>query len=740
MSLYADVILPLAVEGMFTYHVNEGETSRARPGMRVTVQFGRRKIYTALIRRLHEVKPVNYEVKDILSLLDEDPVVNEQQFLLWEWISEYYMCTVGEVYKAALPAGFKLGSETRVIALGISPDIPDLGDAESLLWKAILNHPGIRFSELRKASERADITPLLKSLVDKNLISLDERIPLKRNSKKTKPEKIREPENLKLALLSPAQQKAIDEIRDAFVRTDVALLHGITSSGKTEIYIHLIREALQQGKQVLYLLPEIALTTQIITRLRSAFGHEVSVYHSRFTDRERMDTWKKLLQPDADTGIRIILGARSAVFLPFREAGLVIIDEEHENTYKQFDPAPRYHARDTAIMLARFHGARVLLGTATPSVETYFNCISGKYSLIELTDRYMDMQLPDIHVVNTRELRRKKRMQSHFSPLLLDNISDALKNKDQVILFQNRRGFSLFLECAQCGEIPRCRHCDVSLTYHKLSNRLTCHYCGYGIPVPKVCGSCGSPEIKMQGFGTEKIEEEIAIFFPEARVARMDLDSTRKRQSFEKLIASFELRESDILVGTQMVSKGLDFDHVKLVGIVNADTLLNYPDFRAHERSFQLMAQVAGRAGRKTNRGMVIIQTADDKNPIIRQVVQNDFTGMYKSQLEERKRFLYPPFCRLIEITLKHRNKEVLDKAADYLARTLKQAINATILGPEYPLVSRIQNLNLKTLLIKIGRGKSLPAIKKGILFSINELTEHPMFRTVITVIDVDPC
>jgi primosomal protein N' (replication factor Y) len=575
--------------------------------------------------------------------------------------------------------------------------------------------------------------------MDRNLIVLEEKITQRRRSKKSKPGKDPEPEDLKLAFLSPAQQKAIDGIRSSFAHTDVALLHGITSSGKTEIYIHLIQEAIQHGKQVLYLLPEIALTAQIITRLRTAFGQEVAVYHSRFTDRERVETWKKLLQPDAHAGIRIVLGARSAIFLPFREAGLVIIDEEHENTYKQFNPAPRYHARDTAIMLARFHGAKVLLGTATPSLETYFNCLNGKYSLIELTDRYRDMQLPDIHVVNTRELRRKKRMQSHFSPLLLDHITEALKNKEQIILFQNRRGFSLFLECAQCGEIPRCRHCDVSLTYHKMSNRLTCHYCGYGIPVPKTCPACGSPEIKMQGFGTEKIEEEIAIFFPEARVARMDLDSTRKRQSFEKLIASFEMQESDILVGTQMVSKGLDFDHVKLVGIVNADTMLNYPDFRAHERSFQLMAQVAGRAGRKTNRGIVIIQTSDDKNPVIRQVVENNFTGMYNSQLEERKRFQYPPFCRLIEITLKHRDKEILDKAADFLARRLKQLISDTILGPEYPLVSRIQNLNLKTLLVKISKGRSLPLVKKGILFAITELTEHPMFRTVIPVIDVDP-
>jgi primosomal protein N' (replication factor Y) (superfamily II helicase) len=678
MTCYADVILPLPVTGVFTYLIEGENSTRAKPGMRVTVQFGRRKIYTGVIRTLHAQKPEGYAVKGILSLPDEEPVVNEKQFLLWEWISEYYMCTLGEVYKAALPSGLKLEGET----------------------------------------------PEKKPRRSKKIIE-------------TEPARAQQ---ASLALLSPAQQKALDGIRESFTHTDVALLHGITSSGKTEIYIHLIQETLQQGRQVLYLLPEIALTAQIITRLRLAFGQEVAVYHSRFTDRERVTTWKGLLQSDPASGIRIVLGARSAVFLPFREAGLVIIDEEHENSFKQFDPAPRYHARDTAIMLARLHGARVLLGTATPAVETYYNCLSGKYSLIELTDRFRDMEMPDIQVVNTRELRRKKRMQSHFSPLLLDSISDALKKKEQVILFQNRRGFSLYLECAQCGDIPRCRNCDVSLTYHKRSNRLTCHYCGYGIPVPGKCASCGSTDLKMQGFGTEKIEEEISLFFPEARVARMDLDSTRKKQSFEKLIASFELGESDILVGTQMVSKGLDFDHVRLVGILNADTMLNYPDFRAHERSFQLMAQVSGRAGRKTNRGLVIIQTADDQHAIINQVVRNDFTGMYRAQLEERKKFMYPPFCRLVEITLKHRDQEILDKASDFLLLRLKQSITSTVLGPEYPLVSRIQNMYLKTLLVKIEKTRSIPREKKGIQFALHELTEHPMFRTVIPVIDVDPC
>jgi primosomal protein N' (replication factor Y) len=650
------------------------------------------------------------------------------------------MCTLGEVFNAALPSGLKLESETRVIALERPGDKSDLTDNESILLKAITEHPGIRVSDIRKSSDHPDITPILKSLMDKGLISLEERLNEKRRSKKRSSAEIIDPRQAGPSVLNPSQAKALQEIRDAYSQTDVVLLHGVTSSGKTEIYIHLIYETLKLGKQVLYLLPEIALTAQITSRLQSVFGSGVAVYHSRFTDKERVETWKRLLQTDAPGGIQIVLGARSSVFLPYSNAGLIIIDEEHENTYKQFDPAPRYHARDTAIMLARFHGARVLLGTATPSVETYYNCKTGKYSLVELMDRFGDIELPEIKVVNTRELRRKKRMQSHFSPLLLDCIGEVLKNREQVILFQNRRGFSLFIECGKCGEVPRCRNCDVSLTYHKLSNRLTCHYCGYGIPVPKICSACGSPELKMQGFGTEKIEEEIALFFPEARVARMDLDSTRKRRSFEQLIARFELRESDILVGTQMISKGLDFDHVRLVGIVNADTMLNYPDFRAHERSFQLMAQVSGRAGRKNNRGMVVIQTSDDKHPIIHQVVRNDFQGMYRSQLEERKKFQYPPFCRLLEITLKHRNREVLDKAAIFLAQQLRQSINEKILGPEYPLVSRIQSQNLKQLLIKIEKGRSLPAVKKGIAFQLAGLSEHPMFRSVIAAVDVDPC
>jgi primosomal protein N' (replication factor Y) len=735
MPVFADVILPLPVPGLFTYKVADGDAAGLKPGVRVTVQFGNRKVYTALVRRIHDTIP-NYPVKPLLSVLDADPIVNEKQFQLWEWMSDYYLCTLGEVYKAALPGSLKLESETRVVALEGEADPALLEEKEKPVWQAILRHAGIRLSDLRKGTG-SDITPVIRSLIDKGLIALEERVHTPKSRKK--PATDAHDTNVGAqAELNSAQQKALAEIHGTFENTQVTLLHGVTSSGKTEIYIRLIAETLQQGRQVLYMLPEIALTTQIIARLRVVFGNVVATYHSRFTDRERVETWNNLMKPNNPDRVRIILGARSALFLPFDDLGLVIIDEEHENTFKQFDPAPRYHARDSAIVLAGIHGARVLLGTATPSVETYYNCKTGKYSLVELTERYGDMELPEITVVNTRELRKRKQMQSHFSPLLINEIGDALKNHEQVILFQNRRGFSLFLECEQCGYVPRCKHCDVSLTYHKLGNRLTCHYCGFGIPVPAQCPDCHSPALKMQGFGTEKVEEEIAMFFPEARVARMDLDTMRNRKAYEQLITRFELGESDILVGTQMVSKGLDFERVRLVGIINADTMLNYPDFRAHERSFQLMAQVSGRAGRKNKRGRVIIQTADHTHPVITQVVHHDYLSLFRTQLEERQRFRYPPYCRHVEITLKHRDREVLDKAADFLAKSLKGSPGEQILGPEYPLIGRIQNYYLKSLLIKAGKA-SLPALKKRIAFRLDELTTHPMFRSVIPVVDVDP-
>jgi primosomal protein N' (replication factor Y) (superfamily II helicase) len=667
-GFYIDLLLPLPVPGSFTYGISEEQAAIVKPGMRVSVSFGKKSVCTGLVLRMHHQKPLTHEVKEIISVIDAQPVILESQIRLWEWVSAYYMCTPGEVFKAALPQRLKLFSKPR--------------------RKHTADEPVTAFSQL-----------------------------------------------------NASQLQAFREIKSAFESSDVVLLHGVTSSGKTEIYIHLMKEAVDQERQVLYMLPEIALTTQIISRLKAVFGNCIAVYHSKSTDSEKVKTWNSLLGSGRgkENPIQIILGVRSSVFLPYRNPGLIIIDEEHENTYKQFDPAPRYHARDTAIMLAQQHGAKVLLGTATPSVETYYNCISGKYKLVTLNERYLDMELPDITVVNTRELQRRKQMQSHFSPALLDSIDAALKKKEQVILFQNRRGFSLFLACEQCGEVPRCRFCDVSLTYHKKSNRLNCHYCGYTIPVPLSCGSCGHNKLHMKGFGTEKIEEEIALFFPEARVERMDLDATRSRKSYEQLITRFEMKESDILVGTQMVSKGLDFDNVKLVGIMDADTMLNYPDFRAYERSYQLMAQVSGRAGRKFSRGAVIIQTSDHNHPIIRQVVQHDYRAMFNDQLEDRRKFRYPPFSRLVEITLKHRDKDILDKAAVDLATLLRQSVHQGVMGPEYPLISRIRNLYLKSMLVKIEKGKDLAAVKQQILMAIRTTLDHPDYRSLQHTLDVDP-
>jgi primosomal protein N' (replication factor Y) len=666
--IYADVVLPLPLYGTFTYKISHPPAQNLSGGMRVSVPFGKKNSYTALIIRIHEQEPTDYETREIISVLDDEPVVLPSQIELWNWISDYYMCPLGEVFKAAMPVQLDLLRKTRN----------------------------------KKQQEQTQ----------KNL-----------------------------SVLNSYQEKALIEIKHAFTLTDVALLHGVTSSGKTEIYIHLIAEAIAKGLQVLYLLPEIALTTQIINRLAGVFGSRIAVYHSKFSNAERIKTWRKLLQYDKndDQGIQIVLGVRSAVFLPFKNPGLIIIDEEHENTYKQFDPAPRYHARDTAIMMARYTGAKVLLGSATPSVESYHNCMTGKYKLIKLNERYLNIQLPEITVENTRLLRKRKKMQSHFSPALISNIEEALGNGEQVILFQNRRGFSLLLECDHCGEVPKCRNCDVSLTYHKKMNRLYCHYCGYSMGVPQICPSCNQGGLKMLGFGTEKIEEELALFFPNARIERLDIDSARSRKSYEKLIARFELGQSDILVGTQMVSKGLDFDNVRLVGVMNADNLINYPDFRAFERSYQLMAQVSGRAGRKGKRGKVIIQTADDRHPVIDFVVRNDYEAMYQDQVDERKKFLYPPFSRLVEITLKHRDLHVLDNAADHLAQLLKTTIEEKIMGPEYPLIGRIRNLYLKSLLIKISRASNLAISKQLMVTAIHEMKLKEEFRSVQITLDVDP-
>jgi primosomal protein N' (replication factor Y) len=754
--VFIDVILPLPIPTLFTYRISKSQKKNLRPGIRVTVPFGKNKIYTAIVKRIHNDKPGGYEVRNIHTIMDKLPLVNEIQLKLWDWISEYYMCSPGEVFKAALPSGFKLESEKYKPKIQtyvrLNHDIAKedkLNKILNQLERAPRQHAlMIEYLSLcdpfnKKSTAEVEKSLLIKksgpayssinSLVKKGFLEITEKeVGRLISDRRT----LRKP-----AVLNDVQKEAMIRIKNNFKAKNVVLFHGVTSSGKTEIYIHLINEYIKKKKQILYLLPEIALTAQIINRLKNIFGDKAGVYHSRFSDNERIEIWKNILgeTKQDEQQYSIILGARSSLFLPFCNLGLIIIDEEHDNSYKQFDPAPRYHGRDTAIMLARFHGAKVLMGTATPSVESYFNAKTGKYGLVELNLRYLELEMPEIIIANVREALRRKEMKSIFSPVLLSHISDALERKEQVILFQNRRGFSRFIECSNCGWIPRCKHCDVSLTYHKQINKISCHYCGYAINIPGSCEVCGSSALLIKGFGTEKVEDEISIFFPEAKIARLDLDSARSRKSLEHILSGFENGRIDILVGTQMVTKGLDFNNVRVVGILNADNMMNFPDFRSYERSYQLMAQVSGRAGRKNRRGIVIIQTSDPENTIIRNVENNEYKSMYNNQLRERKDFRYPPFYRLIKLTLKHKNKQELTKAATFLANILKEKFGSSILGPEPPLISKIQNLYLKSILFKLEKEKSVVKAKKYISESIYNMLSLKEFKSVQVIVDVDP-
>ena len=821
-GLYVDVVLPLALPGAFTYHVDSGHAGRVEPGKRVIVQFGRRKYYSAIIYRVHYDEPKEYKTKPVQTVLDDQPVINSFQMRLWEWMAQYYMCTLGEVYKASLPSGLKLESETKVVYQpAFDEHAASLTEKEALILDVLKDENVLGLKELADKTGRKDVLPLVNSLMNKQALTVEEKLKdaykprkesfvklnfgpedeqmlnqtfkqlknapkqveilmylikllrnqgndsdgfvprqklLKETSGGTSPLKglidkgivIQEDREISrigegnhtqggIKDLTSAQQEAYDQIQRGFEEKEVALLHGITSSGKTEIYIHLIREQLEKGNQVLYLLPEIALTSQIIHRLKAVFGEQVGVYHSKFPDNERVEVYQKLLNQHETDKFRVILGVRSSIFLPFSKLGLVIVDEEHENTYKQFDPAPRYHARDAAIMVARMHGAKTLLGTATPSIESYYNAKRGKYELVELMTRYLDIQLPQILIGDILEAKKKKEMSSHFTPRLIENMDEALKSDEQIILFQNRRGFSPYMQCEQCGWIPECKHCDVSLTYHRRSNNLICHYCGYSVSVPQTCPACESQQIATRGFGTEKVEDEIPLFLPDARVKRMDLDSTRSRNAYENIIASFENHEIDILVGTQMVSKGLDFDNVSVVGILNADNMLNFPDFRAFERSYQLMAQVSGRAGRKKKQGRVIIQTSQPNHSIIKNVLENDFYGMYQSQLRERKEFMYPPYYRLVKILLKHRNREVLNDASELLKKELQKMFGYRVLGPQDPLIGRVQNYHLKHVIIKIEKEKSPSKSKELIRKITTKVQSSEKFRSLQVHYDVDP-
>ena len=817
MKKYVDVILPLPLPKSFTYSLPDECAEDVKIGCRVVVPFGRKKFYTAIVFNVHYCAPTEYEVKDISALLDASPILLPAQFKFWEWIADYYLCTQGDVYKAALPSGLKLESETIV---EYNPDFEadaPLPEREQRILDLLAVDSQQCVTKLEKDSGIKNIITVIKSLLDKEAIFVKEELRrtykpktearvrlagtadekrlhilfdiLSRAPKQLAllmkyvecsgvlgagiPKEVSKKELLQRANVTPSvlnglvdkkifeiyyheigrldkqekeivelnplnefQQRAFDEVVQSFQEKNVCLLHGVTSSGKTEIYIHLIEEAIRQGKQVLYLLPEIALTTQITERLQRVFGARLGIYHSKFPDAERVEIWRKQL---GENGYDIILGVRSSIFLPFRNLGLVIVDEEHENTYKQQDPAPRYHARSAAIVLAAMYGAKTLLGTATPSIESWQNAREGKYGFVQLKERYKEIQLPEIIPVDIKELHRKKRMVGQFSPLLIQYMKEALEQKEQVILFQNRRGFAPMVECRTCGWVPKCKNCDVSLTYHKGINQLTCHYCGYTYQLPKSCPACEGTELVNRGFGTEKIEDDIKILFPEAAVARMDLDTTRTRSAYEKIIADFEQGKTDILIGTQMVSKGLDFDHVSIVGILNADTMLNYPDFRSYERAFQLMAQVAGRAGRKNKRGRVVLQTKSIDHPIIHQVIANDYEDMVGGQLAERQMFHYPPYYRLVYVYLKNHNEALLDQMAAVMADKLRAVFGNRVLGPDKPPVARIQTLFIKKIVVKIEQNAPMGRARELLLRIQREMIEDERYKSLRVNNDVDP-
>ena len=754
---YVDVILPLPLEGTFTYSVPEPMVAQVRMGVRVLVPLGRSKTYTAMAVRLHSEKP-EFETRPIIQVIDAEPVLIEQQLRLWQWISTYYMSPIGDVFKAALPAGLKAEENYRPKTVRCVTLPANLRSEQSLhmaltiLKRALKQHQTfatylelshwneidgdtppahiaeIACDELQNAANASDA--VLRQLIQRNFLELYHREVGRLNtSGEYHPDRIQP--------LSPAQKAAEDSISRQFNEKNVVLLHGVTSSGKTEIYIHLIKKAIDEGKQVLYLLPEIALTVQMTRRLHNVFGSRLGIYHSRYSDAERVEIWKKQLSAEP---YDVILGARSAIFLPFTRLGLVIVDEEHETSFKQQDPAPRYHARSAAIMLARmYEGAKVLLGTATPSMESYHNACTGKYGYVQLTTRYKDVAMPEIRVVDTKDLYHRKMMRGAFSPDLLEAMRTALSNKKQVLLFQNRRGFAPMVECKVCGWVPKCKNCDVSLTYHRSMNLLTCHYCGYTYPVPKQCPNCESTELLGRGYGTEKIEDRVRELFPEARIARMDLDTTRSAGAYGRIIDDFSCGRTDILIGTQMITKGLDFSGVTVVGILNADTMLNYPDFRAYEQAFQMLSQVSGRAGRRDERGLVILQTKSADLPVIQQVVSGDFQTFARDLLEERSMFRYPPFYHLVYVYLRHRNEQLVDSAAIEMASRLRQAFADRVLGPDKPAVARVKTESIRKIVLKLEQGINLPLARQCMAEARTQLLQDKRYAAMTVFFDVDP-
>ena len=812
MPYFIEVILPIPIQKTFTYTVTEEETHFLQIGMRVAVSFGKSKIYSALVLNIHQSKPTLYEAKEIHQILDEAPIVNEQQLQHWQWISDYYMCSLGDVYRAALPSAFLLESETIIFKNDHFSNDDLLNDDEFLIFEALQHQSQLTLHQVGAILGKKKIMPTVNELIKKSAITIKEEIyeqykpklvkyvrlhadytsddaleklvkELSRAKKQreavltffqllplNKPIKAKSLEKsaaisssiLKslvdknifefyhiqtdriqfkgavnsLKTLNEFQEKAFSEIKKTFTKKDVTLLHGITSSGKTEVYTKLIQEVLKQGKQVLFLLPEIALTTQIITRLQYYFGTQISVFHSKYSMNERVEVWNNLIENKTKT--QIILGARSSIFLPFSDLGLIIVDEEHETSYKQFEPSPRYNARDAAIVLAKIHKAKILLGSATPSLESYFNSQQDKYGFVELNRRHGNVLLPKIELIDAKEKHRKKEMKGHFSDRLIQLIQEALDQKEQVILFQNRRGFSPVVECTTCSTSPQCPNCDVSLTYHKFKHELRCHYCNYQRAMPNNCDACGSNSIDHKGVGTEQIEVELKELFPNYTVGRMDLDTTRGKHGYQKIIGAFEAREIDVLVGTQMLSKGLDFNNVSLVGVINADSMLNFPDFRAHERAYQMMVQVSGRAGRNKKQGNVAIQTFNPYHQILQQVATTNYVEMYKEQLQERWQYKYPPYYRFIKITLKHRDYNKVDNGINWLAKALQNSFGEYVLGPSAPAVARIRNQYIKNIVIKIPPKQSLVGTKRQLQKIKNTFEAVSMFRPIRFIIDVD--
>ena len=758
--LYVDVLLPLPLEGLFTYAVPEEMEAQVRFGVRLVVPLGRSKTYVAIAVKIHGQQP-EFKVKPVLEVMDEEPILTESQFNLWRWIADYYMSPLGEVYNAAMPLGlkqrdgFKPKMETYIMLTPIYRNEQALHIALDQLarspkqQKVFIDYLALshwdEFPDERAERQRSEVSrdelmnyshctsTVLKNLIERKMLMTYEKEVGRLNH-------AGEPHLDQVKPLNEAQQEAYNQILFSFLSKNVTLLHGVTSSGKTEIYIHLIRQALERHEQVLYLLPEIALTVQIRERLQKVFGSRLGIYHSKYSDAERVEIWKKQLSSNP---YDVILGARSAVFLPFQKLGLIIIDEEHETSFKQQDPAPRYHARSVAIMMAAKMGqgtdCKVLLGTATPSMESYYNAVNGKYGLVTLNSRYQDIQLPEIQIVDIKDLQKRKMMQGPFSPLLLGSIKKALAAGEQVILFQNRRGFAPMIECRQCGWVPHCTNCDVSLTFHKNIQQLTCHYCGYTYQVPTVCPCCGSTELKGRGYGTEKIEDQVMEIFPEARVARMDLDTTRTRSAYERIISDFSAGRTNLLIGTQMVSKGLDFDKVSVVGILNADSMLNYPDFRAYEHAYMMMAQVSGRAGRKGKQGLVLLQTKSPQLPVINQVVHNDYVGFYKDLLEERKSFRYPPFYHLIYIYMKHRYDQTVNTAAIEMGSLLRQWFGDRVLGPDKPSIAKVKQLNIRKIVLKLENGIDMKRVREYLNLAQEKLLKETRYNSLQIYFDVDP-